>query len=91
MEERPKEETKKKHKKKKDPKEAEQSSVPEVKAGGRAGKKLKAEDQIYQAMLADYQRKQRKLQKPQSPSSSSSDSSEEEDRQQNAGYYYHLY
>ena len=79
VEERPKEDkTKKLKKKKRDVKDDERSSIPETKKDVKSGKKLKAEDQIYRAAFADYQRKQRLLKKQKSPSSSSSDSSDEE-------------
>ena len=89
LEERAKEDkTKKKHKKRNDEKEDERSSIPETKKGQdvKSGKKLKAEDQIYRAAFADYQRKQRLLKKQKSPSSSSSGSSDEE-QQQSAGTF----
>ena len=83
MEEKSKEETKKKHKKEKDQKENRQSAPANA---GRPGKKLNAEGQMYQAMLADYQRKQRMLKKQQSPDRSSSDASEDE-QQRIPGFY----
>lgn len=68
---------KKKHEKKKDEK---QSNIPTMAAKIDVGqaKKLKPEDQIHLAMIADYQRKRRLSQKPKTRSSSSSSSTDDE-------------